>query len=90
MASELIYNKVTEHYSAAVQTSGAAYGSAVAKTFGYSEKDLADVPEGSNLGLSCGNPLALASITKVNMARSPTPTSYDSDKELSRAKSSSI
>lgn len=65
MASQDIYDKVTEHYSAALRTSGAAYGSAVAKSFGYSEEELADAPEGSNLGLSCGNPLALASIKEV-------------------------
>jgi arsenite methyltransferase len=29
---------------------------------GYSVKDLASIPEGSNLGLGCGNPVALASL----------------------------
>jgi SAM-dependent methyltransferase len=29
---------------------------------GYSEADLATLPEGANLGLSCGNPTALASL----------------------------
>jgi SAM-dependent methyltransferase len=33
-----------------------------AETLGYSESDLAAVPEGANLGLGCGNPVALASL----------------------------
>lgn len=34
----------------------------VAAAFGYSEEELAAIPEGSNLGLSCGNPTALANL----------------------------
>ncbi len=33
-----------------------------AKGLGYSEKELSDVPEGANLGLSCGNPTAMAGL----------------------------
>jgi arsenite methyltransferase len=33
----------------------------IGRQIGYSEEDLNDVPEGSNLGLGCGNPIALAS-----------------------------
>ncbi|NIQ06201.1 MAG: methyltransferase domain-containing protein, partial [Candidatus Korarchaeota archaeon] len=29
---------------------------------GYTEQDLKSVPEGANLGLGCGNPIALASL----------------------------
>lgn len=36
--------------------------SEISKGIGYSEDELAAVPEGSNLGLGCGNPLALASL----------------------------
>ena len=32
----------------------------LALAFGYSIEDLAGLPEGANLGLSCGNPQALA------------------------------
>ncbi len=32
------------------------------KAAGYTEKDLDSVPEGANLGLGCGNPVALASL----------------------------
>lgn len=35
---------------------------ALAKTVGYSAEELAQLPEGANLGLSCGNPVALASL----------------------------
>lgn len=34
----------------------------ISKRIGYTERDLEIVPEGSNLGLGCGNPLALASL----------------------------
>lgn len=34
------------------------------KSIGYTDKDIKEVPEGSNLGLGCGNPIALASIKK--------------------------
>jgi arsenite methyltransferase len=34
----------------------------ISKKIGYSEKELDAVPEGSNLGLGCGNPTALASL----------------------------
>lgn len=33
-----------------------------ARTLGYSDADLAAVPEGANLGLGCGNPVAMASL----------------------------
>lgn len=32
----------------------------MAAAFGYSKEDLANAPKESNLGLSCGNPFALA------------------------------
>lgn len=35
---------------------------AIATSFGYSEQELAQLPSEANMGLSCGNPLALASI----------------------------
>ena len=34
----------------------------VAKRIGYGEEDLRSAPEGANLGLGCGNPVALASL----------------------------
>jgi arsenite methyltransferase len=35
----------------------------ISRTIGYSEEELAHVPEDSNLGLGCGNPTAIASLT---------------------------
>jgi SAM-dependent methyltransferase len=37
---------------------------AIAQAVGYSEAELAAVPESSNMGLSCGNPTALASLRR--------------------------
>jgi arsenite methyltransferase len=42
--------------------SSAAGAEELAKTVGYEAEDLAVVPEGANMGLSCGNPVALASL----------------------------
>jgi len=36
----------------------------VSKAIGYTEEELKSVPEGSNLGLGCGNPVALASLVE--------------------------
>ncbi|KAF8813136.1 NAD(P)-binding protein [Phlegmacium glaucopus] len=40
----------------------AAYAKSVAEAFGYTEEQLASVAEGAHMGLSCGNPVAAASI----------------------------
>ncbi|MCK4239138.1 MAG: methyltransferase domain-containing protein, partial [Candidatus Lokiarchaeota archaeon] len=34
----------------------------ISKKIGYTDEDLRNVPEGANLGLGCGNPVALASL----------------------------
>jgi len=34
----------------------------ISKQVGYTDKEINDVPEGANLGLGCGNPVALASL----------------------------
>ena len=34
----------------------------ISKRIGYSEKELEEVPEGANLGLGCGNPIAFSSL----------------------------
>jgi len=34
----------------------------IGKSIGYEDEDLKSVPEGANLGLGCGNPIALASV----------------------------
>jgi SAM-dependent methyltransferase len=73
-ASEDIRHAVRDSY-AAVATGQAAGGgaasgccggagaaAAASKALGYSESDVAAVPEGANMGLGCGNPTALASL----------------------------
>jgi arsenite methyltransferase len=68
---EQIRETVREGYSKIAKTGGTC-GSAsccgsgaaeqVARVAGYSEVELATLPEGANMGLSCGNPTALASL----------------------------
>ena len=36
----------------------------ISRSIGYSQEDLKSVPQGANLGLGCGNPVALASLRK--------------------------
>lgn len=38
----------------------------VAKAFGYEASDLAGIPQDANLGVGCGNPLAVANIREVS------------------------
>ena len=40
----------------------AATATDVSRAIGYSDQDLADIPEDANLGLGCGNPTAIASL----------------------------
>jgi arsenite methyltransferase len=44
--------------------SSAGAARATSKMLGYSDEDLNAVPDGANLGLGCGNPIALASLTR--------------------------
>jgi SAM-dependent methyltransferase len=59
-----IIDLVRDRYAAvAVAEAGEAAGTrAVAEAFGYSSADLARMPAEANLGLSCGNPTAFASL----------------------------
>ncbi len=41
---------------------GASLAEEISKRVGYTEQDIAAAPEGANLGLGCGNPVALASL----------------------------
>jgi SAM-dependent methyltransferase len=63
--SEEIVGQVREKYAAVAASglSGAHAGvRAVAEAFGYSPEELASVPAEANVGLSCGNPTAFASL----------------------------
>jgi arsenite methyltransferase len=48
--------------SACCGTANVATVHDISKTIGYSDTDVNSVPEGANLGLGCGNPVALASL----------------------------
>jgi hypothetical protein len=41
----------------------------VAESFGYEASELSSIPEAANLGVSCGNPLALANLCEVSSNR---------------------
>ncbi|MBN9519855.1 arsenite methyltransferase [bacterium] len=63
--SKTIQDAVREKY-AAVAVSGLSTEDAgvraVAEAFGYSAEELASIPAGANMGLSCGNPTATANL----------------------------
>lgn len=67
MNKHSLIEDVREQY-AAVARSGLSNDSAavrsVAEAFGYSQDELASLPDQANMGLSCGNPLALAGVTE--------------------------
>jgi arsenite methyltransferase len=73
MESKAIYDQVNKRYGSIDKSTTGQYEQTVAKAFGYTEEELAAIPEGANLGLSCGNPLALA---KLRNASIPTSTLY--------------
>ncbi len=60
------YAKIAREQSSCCGSSNSCCGSApadiISKRIGYSEEELASVPDGANLGLGCGNPLAIASL----------------------------
>ena len=76
MNEDNIKRKVREGYAKVVKENsscccgpassccGSASATDISKNLGYTDKDLSSIPEGSNLGLGCGNPLALASLKK--------------------------
>lgn len=66
-SSETIRDEVRKHYGAAARSESSGCGdgccsSTAATELGYSEQDKAVAPEGADLGLGCGNPLAIASL----------------------------
>ena len=61
------YAKIVEQGSSCCGLASSCCGSTdlaqnVSKNIGYTEEELKAVPEGANLGLGCGNPVALASL----------------------------
>lgn len=69
-----IKNIVKEGYSTIARSNSSCCGTSccgdnessqkISKLVGYTEEDLKNVPENSNLGLGCGNPVTLASLKK--------------------------
>jgi SAM-dependent methyltransferase len=67
MRQEEIREKVRESYAKTARgerscCGGAGSAQVISKKIGYAEDELEAVPKGANLGLGCGNPVALASL----------------------------
>src|SRR3990167_8089253 len=67
MRQEEIREKVREGYAKTAKGNRSCCGGvdspkAISKKIGYTDEELQVVPEGANLGLGCGNPVALASL----------------------------
>lgn len=64
MKEEKVRKMVREGYGkiAKAEKCGCGCGSGVSQQIGYSSSELGSVPEGADLGLGCGNPVALASL----------------------------
>src|SRR6201747_2972458 len=63
--SEQILDSVRSKYGAVAESNLSnehAGVQAVAEAFGYSAEELSSIPAGANMGLSCGNPTATASL----------------------------
>ena len=61
------YGRAAQQSSSCCQPASSCCGGGkdtdiISKSIGYTDEDLKVVPEGANLGLGCGNPLALASL----------------------------
>ena len=60
------YSRVAKSGSSCCQSGccGSAKPQQISRKIGYTEEQMEAVPEGSNLGLGCGNPVALAGLKK--------------------------
>jgi arsenite methyltransferase len=65
MSAQDLYNQVDAHYGSVARAADTTHSRVIAKAFGYSERELDDIPKDANLGLSCGNPTAIASLREV-------------------------
>src|SRR5512143_4129260 len=79
--SEAVRQKVREGYGKIAGSGGSCCGTAptccgstpagsedLAKHIGYSAEELAALPDGANMGLSCGNPNTLAALQPGEVA----------------------
>lgn len=62
MEEEKVKKVVREGYAKVAKREGSCCGQGVSKQLGYSEEELRSLPEGADLSLGCGNPVALASL----------------------------
>src|SRR5512137_952958 len=70
MNDQELKNAVKESYSRVAKNAsscspgccGSAKPKSISKKVGYTEEQIEAVPEGANLGLGCGNPIAFASL----------------------------
>jgi arsenite methyltransferase len=67
MQEEEIKKIVRERYGSIAKKGsscccGSSAAEAISKNIGYSDEEISAVPDGANLGLGCGNPVALASL----------------------------
>ena len=68
MQSDNVYANVSEWYSSAAKNARLPQSKSIAQSFGYTEEQLSSAPEDSNLGLSCGNPLAITTLREVSIS----------------------
>jgi len=62
MEEEKIKKIVREGYGEIAKKEGSCCGRGISEKMGYTEEELRSVPEGADLSLGCGNPVALASL----------------------------
>jgi len=68
LSKDRVRSVVREQYGAVARASGGSVpsccgpGPEISAALGYSDEEMAAVPDGANLGLGCGNPLAIASL----------------------------
>ncbi|KXG46850.1 uncharacterized protein PGRI_035960 [Penicillium griseofulvum] len=65
MGSDLIYNSLQDRYGELADRSSTSKQKTeqdIAQAFGYDAVELSSIPQAANLGVSCGNPVALANL----------------------------
>lgn len=71
MHSNAIYTHVQDRYGDLADRSSTSEQKRteqrIAQAFGYEAADLSSIPQAANLGVSCGNPLALANLREVSL-----------------------
>ena len=70
LSKDRVRSVVREQYGAVARASGGSVpsccgpGPEISAALGYSEEEMAAVPDGANLGLGCGNPQAIAALSE--------------------------